>query len=348
MAVAGRCAAQYCWLILLPAVVAAATDPATVSPGAPDRAPAVGDRCPTFSWVAPFTAVSQEIVVFRADLESLEIDRGAPVLETEVAGGATTWTPALGECLEAGGVYAWSVRAHFEDGASAWAEARLFSLPSGPTEEDLEEALEVVRRHLAARAGTVGVAPASLPAPASPTSPPGGSFPFGETFYIAGDGTVVGNAFVYSCGVGAASPFWRDFDGDGFGAPNDPTTACAQPPGYVSNEGDCDDDNPALNVACICDPFDTSIVCGADNHCEPQPSGDPLCNAGVGAGGQNAACSGSADCQADYFCFQGTSCRRWCRVSLGGGDCGGDEVCSPFSTKRFIGATEWGTCDTVG
>jgi len=283
-------------------------------------------------------------VVFRADPGDLEIDRAAPVLEAEVAGAASTWTPALDGCLEPGGVYAWTVRAHFGDGASAWAEARLFALPAAPTPEELESALAVVERYLAARSGAVGAAPTGAPgAAASPSGPsgPGGSFPFGETFYIADDGSVVGNAFVYSCGLGAVGDYWRDFDGDGYGSPDDPTTACAQPPGYVANEDDCDDDDDALALSCLCDPLSPDLVCGGGAHCEPQSSGDPQCVAPVGAGGQGAACATSSDCQAEFYCREGASCSQWCRV--GGSDCSVG-TCNAFSVPRYIGGTEWGGC----
>jgi hypothetical protein len=39
--------------------------------------------------------------------------------------------------------------------------------------------------------------------------------------------------------------FYADADNDGYGNPNLSITACVQPPGYVTNDDDCDDNNPS-------------------------------------------------------------------------------------------------------
>ena len=43
--------------------------------------------------------------------------------------------------------------------------------------------------------------------------------------------------------------WYADTDSDGFGDADDSQTNCAQPLGYVSNDDDCDDNNPAIGVA---------------------------------------------------------------------------------------------------
>jgi len=59
-------------------------------------------------------------------------------------------------------------------------------------------------------------------------------------------------------------PTWyRDADGDGYGDPDISTHAQTQPSGYVSNDADRDDNNPAVNP-------DAPEVCsdGVDNDCD--------------------------------------------------------------------------------
>ncbi|MFM7721526.1 MAG: MopE-related protein, partial [Bacteroidota bacterium] len=46
---------------------------------------------------------------------------------------------------------------------------------------------------------------------------------------------------------GVQNTYYADVDGDTFGNPNSTTLACTQPTGYVSNNTDCNDNNPAIN-----------------------------------------------------------------------------------------------------
>jgi subtilisin-like proprotein convertase family protein len=59
---------------------------------------------------------------------------------------------------------------------------------------------------------------------------------------------------------GLLSAFYADADGDGFGAYFNPVLACSAPPGYVANNGDCDDNNPAI-------PSYPEICNGLDDDC---------------------------------------------------------------------------------
>ncbi len=64
--------------------------------------------------------------------------------------------------------------------------------------------------------------------------------------------------------TGNVLSWYRDQDGDSYGNPLASVTACAQPAGYVSNNGDCNDGNPAIHpgAAEVCD--------GVDNDCDGQ------------------------------------------------------------------------------
>jgi hypothetical protein len=46
----------------------------------------------------------------------------------------------------------------------------------------------------------------------------------------------------------SATTYFADTDGDGFGDPNQTVKACAQKPGYVADNTDCDDSDPAVHA----------------------------------------------------------------------------------------------------
>jgi len=61
---------------------------------------------------------------------------------------------------------------------------------------------------------------------------------------------------------GVTTLFYRDDDGDGFGQVGDTTDACAEPAGYASVPGDCDDANNAVS------PAAAELCNGIDDDCD--------------------------------------------------------------------------------
>ncbi|MCP4201729.1 MAG: hypothetical protein GY769_07320 [bacterium] len=135
-------------LVSLAGSALAAAPPVAVSPGHVSKLATVADACPTFSWTEVQAAARYELVLYEVG----EVEgESTEVLWQTVPGGATSWTPSLGLCLERGGRYAWSARAVGAKAASEWSAPSLFQVAPGPSEEELEEALDVVRSYLGTR-----------------------------------------------------------------------------------------------------------------------------------------------------------------------------------------------------
>lgn len=87
---------------------------------------------------------------------------------------------------------------------------------------------------------------------------------------------------------GALAIFYRDMDSDGFGNPSVTTQACSAPPGYVTNNTDCDDTNGAINP-------NTIWYLDADNDNYYTGNGNAQCTS-PGAGYKNTGLAGGSDC----------------------------------------------------
>lgn len=63
--------------------------------------------------------------------------------------------------------------------------------------------------------------------------------------------------------------YFRDADGDTYGDPNDSITSTSPPSGYVTNAGDCDDGNAAINPGAgeICNSVDDNCDGNIDEGC---------------------------------------------------------------------------------
>lgn len=183
--------------VLVAAGVWAAEKPLAVSPGSATGS-LIGDACPTFSWGTVPGAQSYALVVYRLDEESEDTKL---VLRLTFPGSVHGWTPALDQCLERGGQYAWSLRAVVGKGASEWSVPSLFEVASGPSAVEFEKALELVRSYIAVAAGTEdpkkavaggrngfgAPTPAAVPGSRLPTR---GPEPVGTTGTLTVDGEV--------------------------------------------------------------------------------------------------------------------------------------------------------------
>lgn len=123
----------------------AADLPVAVSPGNGSTVALVESRCPTFGWGEVEGATSYELVVYSLGEEGGE---AREVLRQRFPGSVDGWTPAVDQCLQRGTQYAWSVRARGRQGSSSWSVPRLFEVAVGPSEAEIERAIELVRSYL--------------------------------------------------------------------------------------------------------------------------------------------------------------------------------------------------------
>ena len=161
MRVEARCAAVVLLTVLCATSAGGAEVPVAVSPGHPTHLAQVEARCPTFDWGAVTGVRSYQLVVYRLMEEESE-EEAKPVVRATVPGSALGWTPALDQCFERGGRYAWVVRAVGTQKTSSWSAPSLFQVASGPSEAEFEQALDTVRRYSAMQGGTQSTTPKAV------------------------------------------------------------------------------------------------------------------------------------------------------------------------------------------
>jgi hypothetical protein len=133
-----------------------------VSPGARDLVAFSAHTCPTFSWSSRGGASSGgasrggdegltgvELRVFEAEqTDNSRSPVGPAVLEVTLAAGARSWTPAAGDCLAPGRLYAWEV-SPADTPRAVSSDPFWFRVASRPSLEDVARAEAILRRRLA-------------------------------------------------------------------------------------------------------------------------------------------------------------------------------------------------------
>lgn len=148
------------WIVCTATVGRAAEVPVVGSPGAP-LGVEIATACPTFHWGLVTGAEGHELVVYRLTADG---DEAEALLRKRFKAPIDGWTLSSGDCLERGGRYAWAVRALGAEGESPWSAPNLFRVARGPSEAELERALQVVRDYFAAtEAEGEPEAPAEVP-----------------------------------------------------------------------------------------------------------------------------------------------------------------------------------------
>lgn len=193
--------------------------PVGVSPGSFSKPILVAGRCPTFLWGAVDGAQALRLEIW--EISEAAEPLADPVLQIDLAGSATGWTPSLERCLAPGGRYAWSVREVVEGRTSGGSEARLFAIAGAPSGAEVEEALSVLRRYAApgpqasgsqtaasAAAAVVHPAPTARrrTSPPAPAASPGNSAVTLATPALSSPSLSVDGQIA----LGSASDFFRD------------------------------------------------------------------------------------------------------------------------------------------
>lgn len=107
-------------------------------------------------------------------------------------------------------------------------------------------------------------------------------------------------------------PWYPDVDGDGYGSANEVVMTCDAPPDHVPNGGDCNDADPAVNLAAdeVCDTVDNDC----DGVTDEPAATNPSC-AGCSLFASRSSRSGYAVCPAAATWLEA---QDQCATSFGG------------------------------
>ncbi|MDX1745666.1 MAG: hypothetical protein R3324_06990, partial [Halobacteriales archaeon] len=127
--------------------VTLAVVPAAISSASPVPVSPVGQArmtCPTFSWSSSGDT-DYQLVVYGVDpTGGVET---TPLISQRLPAGTRAWTPSVGNCLQPGESYAWSLRTLGES-PGTWSEPALFEVATSPSVDEVEAALATLRRYL--------------------------------------------------------------------------------------------------------------------------------------------------------------------------------------------------------
>lgn len=105
------------------------------------------------------------------------------------------------------------------------------------------------------------------------------SFTQRDAFFNYVEKTAIADFSRWTLGVSTSAcetmrVYYQDFDGDGFGNAGSVVTACSQPPGYVTDNSDCDDNNASINPAAkeSCNGLDDDCDGIVDEECNTMPT----------------------------------------------------------------------------
>ena len=129
---------------------AEAASPTAISPGMVDRFSTSANTCPLFTWAAVDNTESFELrIIPISSGTSSKLTGKQAAYQVHLPGGARAWQPPLGQCLEYGGKFTWSIR----DTSMVWSEAMKFQIVQQPGADAIEQATEVLETWLRATSG---------------------------------------------------------------------------------------------------------------------------------------------------------------------------------------------------